>query len=197
MVHEADLPDADPEPPRLDRVLRVLEAIVFCCLSTLILFWIADRMRGVDFEPMPVVPCVGEACTPYVGPDAGSPWSVFTEALEPAGATSFSATNLCAQLANTLETRGDAAEGVELILDLITARGTVTVTRAEDGPWIIGPGPRNDGFGDVVRDALSMGPSRGCHPINYKPVFWPLWTSWMLLAGLRLFRGRQQEWAKR
>ncbi|GAB5446482.1 hypothetical protein [Gymnodinialimonas sp.] len=197
MAHEADLPDADPEPPRLDRALRLLESVLFCCLATLILFWVADRLRGVDFDPIPVTPCVGDACVPYVGPPEGAPWSAYSDGLEPTGVTSFSGTNLCSQLAETLETRGSEAEGVDLILDQITARGTVAVIRAEEGPWVIAPGPRNDGFGDVIRDAITWQPARGCHPINYKPVFWPLWAGWMLLSFLRLFRGRQQVWAQR
>ncbi|OAN71748.1 hypothetical protein A8B78_19875 [Jannaschia sp. EhC01] len=197
MAHEADLREPDSEPPRLDRALRVLEAILFCCLSTLVLFWIADRMRGVDFDPIVVTPCIGAACVPYVGPHAGSPWSVYTQGLEPREATSFSATNMCTQLADTLQLRGTEAEGVDLIVDLMTSRGTVTVSNLDEATVRIAPGPRNDGFFDVIRDGLSWTPTRGCHPINYKPVFWPLWFSWTLLAFLRLFRGRQQEWARR
>ncbi|ABD54804.1 hypothetical protein Jann_1887 [Jannaschia sp. CCS1] len=181
----------------MDRVLRLLESITFCCLSALILFWIADRMRGVDFEPFEVTPCVAGDCTPYIGPYQGSPWSVFTEALDARGATSLSPINLCTQLAETLRVRGEEAQGVDLILDLITSRGTVAISRPDDATVLIAPGPRNDGFLDVLRDGISWQPSRGCHPINYKPVFWPLWTSWMLLANLRLFRGRQKVWAAR
>lgn len=198
MAHEADpsLGDA-PEPKRLDQVLRVLESILFCCLSALIVFWVADRIRGLDFEPFPVTPCAGADCAPYVGPSAGSPWSVYTDALDARGPVSFSSTDVCTQLAQTLEERGEDAQGVDLILDLITARGTVALSRPEEGVIVIAPGDRNDGFGDVLRDALSTSAPRGCHPINYKSVFWPLLISWMLLLGLRLFRGRQAVWAAR
>lgn len=181
----------------MDRVLRLLESILFCCLAALILFWIADRLRGLDFEPFPVTPCIGTACTPYTGPYQDSPWAVFSRALDARGVVSFSDTNICAHLAQTLQSRGEAAEGVANIIELITQRGTVAVSRPDDGVVLMSPGPRNDGFSDVLRDAIRMGGSRGCHPINYQPVFWPLWTGWMLLANLRLFRGRQKVWAAR
>lgn len=181
----------------MDWALRLLESVLFCCLSALVLFWLADRMRGVDFEPFAVTPCMGEACAPYAGPDAGSPWSLFTDAIEPRGVTSFSNVNICTQLAETLASRGETAEGVDLIMDLITDRGTVTIERVEETALIIGPGARNDHFSDVLRDAVTVAPSRGCYPINYKPVFWPLWIGWMLLAALRLLRGRQKVWAAR
>lgn len=171
---------------------------MFCCLSTLVIFWFADRLRGLDFDPMIVTPCVGEACTAYVGPVRGSPWSVFTDMLEPQDVTVFSGQNMCGQLASTLEQRGAAAQGVDQIIDLMTTRGTLTLTPGpQDGTLILAPGARNDGFGDALRDSFSFRSSRGCFAINYKPVFWPLWLGWMLLASLRMFRGRQQEWAKR
>lgn len=169
---------------------------MFCCLAGLVVFWFADRIRGLDFEPMVVSPCV-EDCLPYVGPEAGSPWSVFSTALEPRGVTSFSRTNICAQLADTLRERGEGEAGVDLILDLIAGRDTVAISRPGDGTLIISPGARNDDFTDVLRDAISFSTARGCHPINYKPVFWPLWVGWMLLAGLRVFRNRQAVWAER
>lgn len=154
-------------------------------------------MRGVDFDPIPVTPCIGAECTPYAGPHAGSPWAVYTDMLEPDGVTSFSRANMCMALAQTLEIRGGEAEGVDLVMDLITSRGTVEIIEVDETTIQIRPGPRNDGFWDVIRDALSMRSARGCHPINYKPVFWPLWIAWMLLASWRLFRDRQREWAKR
>ncbi|WP_341861196.1 hypothetical protein [Gymnodinialimonas sp. 57CJ19] len=210
MAHEAKPPDggqpkpqqSDPGQPdteafRLDWVLRVLEAVLFCCLSTLILVWISDRMRDVGFEPIAVTPCVGTQCTPYVGPYGGSTWAVFSDALSPSGPTALSNVNICTQLVETLETRGEDGEGVARVLDLITSRGTVTVERVNEATLRIGPGARNDGFFDALRDGLSMGTSKGCFPINYKPVFWPLWASWSLLAGLRLLRGRQRVWAER
>lgn len=170
---------------------------MFCCLSTLALFWFTDRLRNLDFEPIIVMPCVGAECTPYVGPDAGSAWVVFSDALDAEGVTTFSRANICAQLADTLQMRGEQGEGVDLILDLITSRGTVAITRPEGGGIVIAPGARNDGFGDALRDAFRIASARGCHPINYKPVFWPLWSGWMLLACVRVFRGRQAAWAKR
>lgn len=185
----------------MDWALRLLESVLFCCLATLVLFWLGDRMRSVNFDPIVVMPCVGEACEPYVGPHAGSPWSQFTDAIEPRGVTSFSNTNICTELGETLTLRGESAEGVDLIIDLITSRGTATVERADasvgESALIIEPGRRNDHFSDVIRDAFRFGPARGCHPINYKPVFWPLWIGWMLLANLRLLRGRQKVWAAR
>lgn len=171
--------------------------MAFCCLSTLVLFWFTDRMRDLDFEPIVVIPCEGAACVAYVGPHSGSPWSVFSDALDPRGVVSFSATNVCTQLSDTLQLRGEAAEGVDLILDLITSRGTVTITQPPDGTIMIAPGARNDSFDDVLRDAIRMAPARGCHPINYQPVFWPLWSTWLLLSFWRLLRGRQAEWARR
>lgn len=199
MAPGADGPGEGPdqEPLRLDRILRVLEAVTFCCLSTLILFWVADRLRGVDFEPITVIMCEVTECLPYVGPYSGSPWSAFTTAIDAQGVTSFSNINVCTTLAETLLTRGEQEPGVDQIIELIAARGTATISRPEDGTLIIGPGARNDGFGDVVRDAFRVAPGRGCHPINYKPVFWPLWTAWVLLISLRLFRNRQAVWSTR
>lgn len=185
----------------MDWALRLLESVLFCCLATLVLFWVGDRMRGVNFDAFAVTPCVGDACEPYVGPHAGSPWSTFADAVEPRGVTSFTNTNVCTELGETLTTRGEAAEAVDLIIDLITSRGTVTIERVDaaesETALIIGPGARNDQFIDVLRDAFTFGPARGCYPINYKPVFWPLWIAWMLLVNLRLLRGRQKVWSAR
>lgn len=181
----------------MDRVLRLLESIMFCCLSALVLFWLADRMRGAAFDPMPVVPCAAGTCLPYVGPDAGRLSSIFAQALEPRGVVSFSTLNLCARVAETLQTRGIDADGIDTVLDQMSQRGTITLLRPEAGPLVIGPGARNDGVLDVFRDAVTFGPARGCYPINYKPVFWPLWLGWIVLVLLRLFRGRQREWATR
>lgn len=169
---------------------------MFCCVAGLLVFWFADRVRSLDFEPISVTPCVAD-CLPYVGPEEGSPMSVFSDALEPRGVTSFSRMNICAQLADTLQERGEGEAGVDQILARISSRGTVAITRPEDGTLVINPGPRNNGFNDALRDAFSFGTARGCHPINYKPVFWPLFVGWVLLAGLRVFRGRQEAWAKR
>lgn len=177
--------------------MKLLEAVMFCCLSALALFWFADRLRGLDFDPITVMPCVGAECSAYVGPERGSPLNAFTEALDARGVTSFSRTNICTQLADTLQTRGEDGDGVAEILQRITARGTVTVTRPDEGMILISPGARNDSFDDAIRDAFRLRPARGCNPINYKPVFWPLWSGWLLLFCLGVLRGRQAEWAKR
>lgn len=169
---------------------------MFCCVSALAVFWFADRIRSVDFEPMIVEPCISD-CLPYVGPPEGSPLTVFSDAMAPRGVTSFSRIDVCVQLADTLRERGEAEPGVDQIIEQITSRGTVTITRPQAGTLVISPGARNDGFSDVVRDALRRGAPRGCNPINYKPVFWPLVLGWLLLAGLHLFRDRQAVWAKR
>ncbi|QXT38694.1 hypothetical protein [Gymnodinialimonas ceratoperidinii] len=191
------LAEAEGTAGRLDAVLRLLEAVMFCCLSTLVVFWIADRMRGLDFEPIVVTPCVDAACTPHTGPIASRPFAAYTEALTPSGPSAFSAVNTCAQLVETLEQRGEDGEGVGRIIELMRSRGTVEILWADEATLTIVPGPRNDGFLEVIRDGLSMAPSRGCHPINYKPVFWPLFLGWSLLACLRVFRNRQREWASR
>ena len=195
VIHQDDGPE--PEKPRLDGVLRLLEAVVFCCLSALAVFWFYDRLRDLDFDPITVMPCVDEACSAYVGPTSDDLVSAFTGAIEARGVTSFSRVNICTQLAETLQTRGERAEGMEQVLALLSGRGTVDISRPEAGTVTIRPGHRNNSFADALRDAIRLGPARGCHPINYKPVFWPLWCSWMLLTGLRLFRSRQAEWAKR
>lgn len=89
-----------------------------------------------------------------------------------------------------------------MTIDLMEERGTLVFTRtsapgAGQTIFAITPGSRNDGFGDALRDAFSAGPSRGCHPMNYKPVFWPLFFAWAVLASLRAFRVRQAVWASR
>lgn len=188
---------SEPEKPRIDGVLRTLEAVIFCCLSALALFWFSDRLRDLNFEPVQVTPCIGADCTPYLGPQRGSPWSVISDGLDPSGVTSFSYMNMCAMLSDVLQTRGEDADGVGLVVERMTARGIVTIDRSEDGTLIIGPGPRNDSFYDALRDAVWFGAARGCYPINYRPVFWPLWLGWMVLVSLRLLRGKQVEWAKR
>lgn len=195
-----DRPPATPDPDpgmspnrqRLDAVLRLFERIAFCCLSALVVIWVADRMRGVDFDPISVIPCDGAACVPYAGPEAGRPWSVYTGALDTAVITSFSNQNMCAALAETLSLRGPQGRGVDLVIDLMTSRGTVVLTEAAAPglPWTIAPGLRNDDFWDVARDALSLNATRGCFPMQYKPVFWPLWLLWMLVVFARFSRWR-------
>jgi hypothetical protein len=61
----------------------------------------------------------------------------------------------------------------------------------------VAPGARNDGFGDVIRDALSFGAARGCHPTHYAPVVRPLLAAWLAILLLRLFRNRQAVWQTR
>lgn len=181
-------------------MLHVLEGVIFCCLMALVIFWFADRLRSIDFDPILVTPCVGEACAPYDGPPAGRPWERFTQALEPNGLTTFSGSNMCMRLATLVQTQGSTAQGLDLIIDLMVSRGTLMVTQADvagQSVFSIIPGPRNDGFFDGVRDAIVMGPSRGCHSMNYKPVFWPLFFAWTALASLRALRVRQAVWATR
>ncbi len=175
----------------------MLEAVIFCCLVLLVTFWFADRLRSVDFDPIAVMPCTGAECEAYVGAVRGHPWSVYSDTLDQTDMISFSSANVCIQLAETLALRGEQEQGVDLILDLITARGTVAISRPDDGTIVIGPGDRNDSFGDALRDAMSWTPTRGCNPMNYTPVFWPLWVGWMLLANLRWLRSRQAIWSKR
>lgn len=182
---------------QLDAVLRVLEAVMFCCLSTLVVFWHADRLRGLDFEPIAVTPCVGAACTAYPGPSSLDPLAAYTETLTAGGPAVFSAVNTCARLVETLRQRGTEGAGVAQIMEMMSGRGTVTILGADAATLTIAPGPRNDDYLDVIRDGLSTAPSRGCHPLNYKPVFWPLFLGWALLASLRVFRNRQREWATR
>lgn len=209
MAPVADFPNPDDpdELPRgkvIDRVLRVLEGVTFCCLTAMVVFWFADRLRSVDFEPILVAPCTGGACVPSEGPSASRPFAVFTNALEPDGVSAFSSNNLCVRLATLVQTQGEGASDVELIVDLMEARGTLmfaqvqTQTPATDQiVFAITPGPRNDGVFDAVRDAFDVRPSRGCHSMSYKPVFWPLFFTWIVLSSLRALRVRQAIWATR
>lgn len=191
-----------PAPQLIDRLLRVLEGIIFCCLTFVVIFWFADRLRSVQFEPILVSPCEGAACVPYAGPDRGSPWSLFTEMLEPSGVTTFSGDDMCVHLASALQTRGEQGESVDLIIDRMVSRGMVEITevavpQTDQRVLSIAAGPRNDSFGDAVRDALSWKPTHGCHAMNYKLVFWPLFSAWIALASLRVLRSRQAVWAAR
>lgn len=190
-------PDQDPDAQTLDRTvldaaLRLVEGVDFCCLSALVIFWFADRLRSVDFDPFNITPCQGVACEVLDGPYADSPWSIFTNRLEPRGLTTFSRVNLCAGLGDLIAVYGVQGEGtgVELIADLMVSLGTLRVTPAGDA-LRIAPGPRNDSLDDVLRDALRWQPTRGCHPMNYTPVFWPLFLAWTLLINLRFYRKRE------
>ncbi|MBF9044985.1 hypothetical protein HKCCE4037_16705 [Rhodobacterales bacterium HKCCE4037] len=182
----------DGAPFTLTRALRFLEGLVFCCLAAVVVLWAVDRSRDVGFDPVTVELCDGEACAD----PADSAYSQYADTLDPAGLTVFSAANTCVFATDLLRSRVQD-EDMARTLDLMQSRGTIAVTLPGDGTAIIAPGPNNDGLGDVARDAIRpMGP-RGCHPMNYAPIFWPLWTVWMLLIGWRLFRYRQSVWAER
>lgn len=168
--------------------MRLLEGVIFCCLAGVMLYWIADRLRSLDFEPVVVTPCSGAACAPYDGPDAGRHHAVYTDALEPDGVTTFSSTNLCLMAADLVQSKGTEAAGVDLILTHMTARGVIAFVQGDGASVAMIPGARNDSWDDVLRDAVRLAPSRGCFPMNYRPVFWPLLLSWLLLASVRLFR---------
>ncbi|WP_224814573.1 hypothetical protein [Hasllibacter sp. MH4015] len=180
--------EPDPQPINLDWALRVLEGVIFCCLSALVLFWVGDRVRSLDFDPFVLTPCTGADCETYDGPSAARPYNQFTNILEPRRVTTFAHADLCRLVGDFVETYGAEADGVDLVLTLIVERGTIVLTPAEDGVLVASPGPANDTWDDVLRDALHFAPARGCHPINYRPVFWPLLFSWMLLMGLRFYR---------
>lgn len=180
----------------LTRGLRFVEGLVFCCLATLLIVWTADRSRDVDFEPVTVEICDAATCMPEPAAAAERVWNQYSEMLDRRGLVVFSNLNTCAFAAEILRARA-THDGAPLALDLMQSRGTITLTRPGDGTAILGPGANNDGFGDVMRDALRWQGTRGCHPMRYATVFWPLWTVWMLLMCWRLLRYRQSLWATR
>ncbi|MEX3015638.1 hypothetical protein [Gymnodinialimonas hymeniacidonis] len=192
-------PEDDPEDDSaftLTNALRFVEGLAFCCLATLMLVWAVDRSRNIDFDPVTVQICEGEACSDTPEDYGDRVWSQYTDTLDLHGLTVFSSANTCAFAADVLQNRA-TEESVDRMLDLIQSRGTITMTRPGDGTATIAPGPNNDGFGDILRDAIRWQAPRGCHPMNYTSVFWPLWAVWMLLINWRLFRYGQSVWASR
>lgn len=198
MAHEAE-PGTEPEEGLWStaKALRFMEGLLFCLLTTVILLWVADRLRDLDFDPFTVTLCDGPACAAPEGEALDDrPWSVYTDSLDHSGLIVFGSLNVCRMTAEVLATR-TIGPSEEHLLDLIQDRGTLIVTPVDAGSVLIAPGANNDGLWDVARDALRWQSPRGCFAANYTPIFWPLWTAWMLLASLRVFRSRQAEWAKR
>ncbi len=187
------VPDA---PLSLSRGLRFFESVVFCCLAAVVILWAFDRSRNIGFDPISVEICEGPACTPPSTDYAESAWAQYTSTLDLSLLTVFSPANTCAFAADLLRTRatGDSATRA---LDLMQSRGTIALSLPGDGTAIISPGRNNDGFWDVVRDAVRLQGTRGCHPMHYAPIFWPLCILWMCLGFWRLFRYRQSVWASR
>ena len=201
MAPEADRPTATPDANddalfTLTRALRFLEGLAFCCLSAVVILWLGDRTRDVGFDPVTLTPCSAESCRPDALGAAEDPWRQFTQALDQRGLVVLTSADTCAFAVELLRHRA-TDPGTDRVLSLMQDRGTITLSPAATGALVVAPGRNNDGFGDVLRDAFRWQGTRGCHPMRYAPVFWPLWTMWMLLINLRLFRYGQSVWAKR
>ena len=180
----------------LARGLRFLESVVFCCLAAVVILWAFDRSRDLNFDPITVAVCEGPACTPPSTAVGESVWAQYSATLDLSELTVFSSANTCAFAADVLRTRATDDSAAQT-LDFMQSRGTILVTQTGDGTAIIAPGRNNDGLGDVARDAFRWQGPRGCHPMRYAPVFWPLWTIWMFIVSWRAFRYRQSVWAAR
>ncbi len=203
MARAADgvLPDPGEEPEdesafTLTNALKFVEGLAFCCLATLMIVWAVDRSRNIDFDPVTVQICEGADCATPTADTADRAYAQYTATLDGRGLIAFSSANTCAFAADVLQNRA-TEESTEQMLELIQSRGTITLTRPGDGSAIVAPGPNNDGFGDILRDAFRWQAPRGCHPMNYASIFWPLWTVWMILINWRLLRHRQSVWASR
>ncbi len=200
MAPEADpAPEDDPEggnPFTLARGLRFLEGLAFCCLAALVIAWASDRSRGIDFDPITVTLCDESTCADTPAENRDRVWSQFTNTLDLQGVVAFTQANVCVFAADVLQNRL-TEEGAEQTLTLMQDRGTMGITRPGDGTATISPGRNNDGLGDILRDALRWQGTRGCHPMRYAALFWPLWTVWLLLISWRLLRYRQTVWAER
>lgn len=178
---------------RLKGLLRVLEAVLFCCLSAVAILWVADRTRDLDFEPIPVTLCTAATCLPATQPD---PWARYTALRDTPGLRTFAAQNVCGMAVDLLVEEATDPAALRVIADL-EARGIIVVTLAGDGTGLVSAGRRNDGWGDVLRDATRLGATRSCHPSHYAPVIRPLILAWLLVLSLRLFRSRQAVWRTR
>jgi len=164
-----------------------VEGVLFCCLSAVGVIWVADRTRDLDFEPIAVVPCTVETCLPAPGFD---PWARYTALRDTPGLRSFAPQNLCAFAVDLLDGSATDPAAIRVVTDLET-RGVIAVALADDGSGLVSAGRHNDGWSDVLRDALRFGSARGCYPSHYAPVIRPLILVWLLVVGLRLFRNRQ------
>ncbi len=196
MAPEADAPEGEDGPFSVGYALRLLEGLLFCCLGALLVFWVADRARDVAFEPITVTLCAAEACDAASPAPRDRPLTQLTALLDARGLVVFSPLNICQFAAHLLETRATEA-GTEDALRLMQDRGTLTLERPDDATAIVSAGPRNDSRWDIARDALRPSGGRGCYPISYGRVFWPLLLTWALLVGWRLFRRAQGEWRRR
>lgn len=179
--------------PRLKGLLRMVEGVLFCCLSAATILWVGDRIRDLNFDPISVTPCTTGTCQPASEPD---PWARYVALRDARGIRTFSPQNFCAMAVALLEEEATAPATDRVIADLET-RGVIIVARAEDDTALVSPGRNNDGWGDVLRDVFRFGTSRGCHPSNYAPVIRPLIVAWILVLLLRLFRNRQTKWRMR
>lgn len=181
-------PDADRDGAlSIGNALRFVEGLMFCVLAALILTWAVDRMRGLGFEPFSVSVCQGAACVDPTESAEASVWQRHAETLDRRGLMAFSGFDRCTFAGDILSTRAEDASARQT-LDFMQERGMITITRPDAATAIIAPGANNDGVWDVVRDGLRWQAPRGCYPSNYAPVFWPLWTAWMLLASWRAWR---------
>lgn len=210
MAHGAEDPDGNggddgsdgngaPKPDgaiSFARGLRFFESVVFCCLAAVVILWAFDRSRDLDFDPVTVEMCEGPACTPPPETYDDSAWAQYSATLDLSRLTVFTEANTCAFAAGLLRTRA-TEESAARTLEFMQDRGTIALSLPGDGTAIISPGRNNDGVWDVVRDAFRWRGPRGCHPMQYAPIFWPLWILWMGLSFWRLFRYRQSVWASR
>jgi len=182
---------------RDDRVLRrdrlLARVSVLSTVAIVVLFAVVfvDRMRGVDFAPYTVTPCTEETCMPpYDGPVRDSPWSRYSDAVYDPVFRPFAAQDHCAWARDLLREQA-TGPSADLVLGNLQSLGTLTLTALEDSV-VIAPGPRNDHWGDALRDMPRLffftRSARGCYPSRYGFLTWAVFMVWSVSTNLLVLR---------